>query len=102
SGYLLSSRSSYSENAVLTEYFTKHSDFSVDYFTVTAMVQDGATTRVTSSTFKKEPTGERFEPAGCEVVRSPHGRPLEAVSGWEQLDRPHLQFLRLQKRKQFS
>src|SRR5262245_8803511 len=32
-GYLLSSRSLYSENAVLTEYFTKHNDFGVDYFT---------------------------------------------------------------------
>jgi hypothetical protein len=69
SGYLLSSRSSYSDNAVLTEYFTKHSDFGADYFTVTAMVQDGATTRVTSSTFKKEPNGDKFKPAGCDVVR---------------------------------
>jgi hypothetical protein len=68
-GYLLSSRSSYSENAVLTEYFTKHSDFGVEYFTVTAMVQDGAATRVTSSTFKKEPNGTKFKPTGCEVVR---------------------------------
>ena len=68
-GYLLSSRSSYSDNAVLTEYFTKHSDFGIDYFTVTAMVQDGAAIRVTSSTFKKEPNGDKFKPAGCEVVR---------------------------------
>ena len=68
-GYLLSSRSSYSENAVLTEYFSKHSDFGVEYFTVTAMVQDGAQTRVTSSTFKKEPNGSKFSPSGCEVVR---------------------------------
>src|SRR5439155_23333028 len=66
-GYLLSSRSSYSDNAVLTEYFTKHSDFGIDYFTVTAMVQDGAAIRVTSSTFKKEPNGDKFKPAGCEV-----------------------------------
>jgi hypothetical protein len=69
SGYLLSSRSSYSDNAVLTEYFTKHSDFGVEYFTVTASVQDGAATRVTSSTFKKEPNGAKFKPAGCDVVR---------------------------------
>jgi hypothetical protein len=68
-GYLLSSRSTYSENAVLTEYFSKHSDFGVDYFTVTAVIQDGPTTRATSSTFKKEPNGNKFEPSGCEVVR---------------------------------
>jgi hypothetical protein len=68
-GYLLSSRSSYSDNAVLTEYFSKHSDFGVDYFTVTASVQDGNQLRVTSSTFKKEATAAKFKPAGCEVVR---------------------------------
>jgi len=69
SGYLLSSRSAYSGNAVLTEYFTKHSDFGVEYFTVTASVQDGPLTRVTSSTFKKEADGSKFKPSGCEVVR---------------------------------
>ena len=69
SGYLLSSRSSYSDNATLTEYFSKHSDFSVDYFTVTALVQDGPQSRATSSTFKKEPNGSKFTPAGCEIVR---------------------------------
>jgi hypothetical protein len=68
-GYLLSSRSSYSDNAVLTEHFTRHSDFGADYFTVTAIVEDGATTRVTSSTFKKEPNGSKFTPTGCEIVR---------------------------------
>jgi hypothetical protein len=69
SGYLLSSRSSYSDNATLTEYFSKHSDFGVEYFTVTASVQDGNQLRVTSSTFKKEATGAKFKPAGCEIVR---------------------------------
>jgi len=68
-GYLLSSRSTYGENAILTEYFSKHSDFGVDYFTVTAVIQDGATTRATSSTFKKEADGSKFKPSGCEVVR---------------------------------
>jgi hypothetical protein len=68
-GYLLSSRSSYSDNAVLTEYFSRHSDFGTDYFTVTASVQDGPVTRVTSSTFKKEPNGSKFKPTGCEIVR---------------------------------
>jgi hypothetical protein len=69
SGYLLSSRAPYSENAVLTEHFTRHSDFGQDYFTVTAIVADGPTTRISSSTFKKEPNGSKFSPTGCEVVR---------------------------------
>ena len=41
-GYLLSSRAPYSENAVLTEHFTRHADFGMEYFTVTAIVEDGA------------------------------------------------------------
>jgi hypothetical protein len=69
SGYLLSSRSAYSDNAVLTEYFSKHTDFGTEYFTVTAQIQDGPLTRVTSSTFKKEADGAKFKPTGCDVVR---------------------------------
>ena len=70
SGYLLSSRSAYSENAVLTEYFMPHSDFGAEYLTVVAMIEDGpGAARITSSTFKKEPNGAKFKPTGCEVVR---------------------------------
>jgi hypothetical protein len=69
-GYLLSQRTPYSDNAVLTEHFTRHSDFGTDYVTVTAAVEDGAgAARVTSSTFKKEPDGSKFSPTGCDVVR---------------------------------
>ena len=68
-GYLLSSRAPYSENAVLTEHFTRHQDFGVEYFTVTAVVEDGPATRISSSTFKKEPNGSKFAPTGCETVR---------------------------------
>jgi hypothetical protein len=68
-GYLLTSRSAYSENATLTEYFTRHSAFGNDYLTVTAQLVDGGTTRVVSSTFKKEPNGSKFSPTGCEIVR---------------------------------
>jgi hypothetical protein len=67
-GYLLSSRNTYSENAVLTEHFTRHSDFGVDYFTVTAIIDDGGADRITSSTFKKEPDGKKFSPSGCDIV----------------------------------
>ena len=69
SGYLLSSRSAYSDNATLTEFFSKHTDFGQDYFTVTAQIQDGSMTRITSSTFKKEANGSKFSPGPCEVVR---------------------------------
>ena len=68
-GYLLSSRNTYSERAVLTEHFTHHQDFGVEYFTVTAIIDEGGASRITSSTFKKEPDGSRFKPSGCDVVR---------------------------------
>ena len=68
-GYLLTSRSNYSDNTVLTEDFIYHSDFGEEYFTVSAIVQDGGSTRITSSTFKKEPDGSGFRPSGCDIVR---------------------------------
>jgi hypothetical protein len=69
-GYLLSSRSAYSENAVLTESFARHSDFGMEYLTVIASLEDGGgNPRVVSSTFKKEADGSKFAPTGCEVVR---------------------------------
>jgi len=69
-GYLLSSRNTYGENAVLTEHFTKHSDFGLEYFTVTAVIEEGGgNSRVTSSTFKKEPNNSKFAPTGCEIVK---------------------------------
>jgi hypothetical protein len=69
-GYLLTSRSYYSEDTVLTEHFTRHAAFGEEYFTVTAIVEDGGAMRATSSTFKKEPDGSRFTPSGCELVPS--------------------------------
>jgi len=68
-GYLLSSRNTYSENAVITEYFAPHSDFGADYMTVITTIEDGGNPRIVSSTFKKEPNGSKFKPTGCEVAR---------------------------------
>jgi hypothetical protein len=68
-GYLLTSRSNYSENAVLTEYFNKSTDFGVDYLTVVAIINDPAGNHTTSSTFKKEPNGSKFSPTGCDIVK---------------------------------
>ena len=68
-GYLLSSRNTYTENAVITEYFAAHSDFGTDYMTVVTSIEDGGNPRIVSSTFKKEPNGSKFKPSGCDVVR---------------------------------
>jgi hypothetical protein len=68
-GYLLTSRSAYSENATLTEYFSRHSDFGADYMTVVAIITDPAGNHTTSSTFKKEPNGSKFSPTGCDIVK---------------------------------
>ena len=69
-GYLLSSRNSYSENAVITEYFMPHQDFGTQYLTVMTSIEDGGgNPRLVSSTFKKEPDGSKFRPTGCDVVR---------------------------------
>jgi len=68
-GYLLTSRSSYSENATLTEYFIRHSDFGAEYLSVVAIIADPAGNHTTSSTFKKEPNGSKFSPTGCDIVK---------------------------------
>ena len=69
-GYLLSSRNTYSENAVITEYFMPHQDFGVQYLTVVTSIEDGGgNARIVSSTFKKEPDGSKFKPTGCEAVK---------------------------------
>lgn len=68
-GYLLTSRSNYSENAVLREQFVHHSDFGAEYLTVVAIIEDGGSTGTTSSTFKKEADGSGFSPTSCEVFR---------------------------------
>jgi len=68
-GYLLTSRSAYSENATLTEYFIRHSDFGADYLSVVAIITDPAGNHTTSSTFKKEPNGAKFNPTGCDIVK---------------------------------
>jgi hypothetical protein len=73
-GFLLTSRDTYTENAVLTESFIKHSEFGNDYLTVVATLDDAGGggrggNKVVSSTFKKEPDGSKFKPSGCEIVR---------------------------------
>lgn len=70
SGYLLSNRSTYSENATMTEYFIRSSEFGEDHITVVAIITDpGGRNVTTSSTFKKEPDNSKFSPTGCDIVK---------------------------------
>ena len=67
-GYLRKNGVPYSENAVVTEYFDRHSDFGTEWFTVTTVVEDPQYLTqpfITSTHFKKEPDGSKWNPLGC-------------------------------------
>ena len=67
-GYLRKNGVPYSENAVLTEYFDRHSDFGDEWFTVTTIVEDAEylTQRfITSSHFKRETDDSNWNPSPC-------------------------------------
>ncbi len=71
-GYLRPNGFPYSENAIVTEYFDRHADFGAEWFTVTTTVDDPtflAQNFLTSSSFRKEPDGSKFNPGPCEVTR---------------------------------
>ena len=71
-GYLRPNGFPYSENAVVTEYFDRHTDFGAEWFTVTTTVDDPAFLTqnfLTSSSFRKEPDGSKFSPGPCEATR---------------------------------
>jgi hypothetical protein len=70
-GYLRKNGVPYSEKAVVTEYFDRHAAYGTEYFTVVTIVDDPTYLSqpfVTSSHFKKEPDGAKFNPTGCEVT----------------------------------
>jgi hypothetical protein len=67
-GYLRKNGVPYSENAVVTEYFDRHTDFGTDWFTVTTIVEDPQYLTqpfITSTHFKKEPDGSKWNPTAC-------------------------------------
>ena len=68
-GYLRKNGVPYSENAVVNEYYDYHSEPNGDeWFTVTTVVTDPqylAVPFVTSSDFKKEPDGSKWDPQPC-------------------------------------
>jgi hypothetical protein len=70
-GYLRKNGVPYSENALVTEYFDRHAAYSVEWFTVTTIVEDPRYLNqpfITSSHFKREPDGSKWNPTPCEIA----------------------------------
>ncbi len=68
-GYFRRNGVPYSENAVMTEYFDRHAAYGTDWFTVTTSVDDPKYLTqpfITSTHFKKEADGSRWNPTPCE------------------------------------
>ena len=71
-GYLRKNGVPYSENAVVTEYFDRHAAYGTEWFTVTTIVEDPRYLNqpfITSSHFKREPDGSKWNPTPCEIPR---------------------------------
>jgi hypothetical protein len=70
-GYLRKNGVPYSDTAVVTEYFDRHSESNGDeWFTVTTIVDDPkylAQSFITSTHFKKEPDASKWYPAPCKA-----------------------------------
>jgi hypothetical protein len=68
-GYLRKNGVPYSEKAIVTEYFDRHSEPNGDqWFTVTTIVEDPTYLDepfITSSHFKREPDGAKWHPTAC-------------------------------------
>ena len=67
-GYLRWNGVPYSENAVITEYFDRHGAFDQEWFTVTTIVEDPTYLNqpfVTSTHFRREPDGSKWDPTPC-------------------------------------
>lgn len=70
-GYLRKNGIPYSENAELTEYFSRVAGFGNEYLTVLSIVHDPIYLNqdfVTSSHFKREPDGSRWRPSPCRTA----------------------------------
>jgi hypothetical protein len=70
-GYLRKNGVPYSENALLTEYFSRFSAVGNDYLTVLTVVHDPAylaTDFITSSQFKREADGSKWNPSPCRTA----------------------------------
>jgi hypothetical protein len=70
-GYLRKNGLPYSEDAELTEYFSRVSGFGNDYLTVLSIVHDPmylSQDFVTSSHFKREPDDGNWNPTPCRTA----------------------------------
>ena len=70
-GYLRRNGIPYSENAVLTEYFSRVAGFGNDYLTVLSIVHDPTYLNqdfVTSSHFRREPDDSNWSPQPCRIT----------------------------------
>jgi hypothetical protein len=73
-GYLRKNGIPYSEDARLTEYFSRISVLGNDYLTVLTIVHDPAyltTDFITSSQFKREPDASKWNPSPCRTAPPP-------------------------------
>jgi len=71
-GYLRKNGVPYSENADMTEYFDRHTDYRVEWFTVTTIIEDSKYLTqpfITSTHFRREPDGSKWNPSPCETTR---------------------------------
>ena len=70
-GYLRKNGVPYSENAVVTEYFDRHTESNGDqWFTVTTIVDDPkylGQSFITSTHFKKEADASKWSPSPCKA-----------------------------------
>jgi hypothetical protein len=69
-GYLRKNGVPYSEDAVMTEYFDRHTDFGDQWFTVMAIIEDSkylSQPFVLTTSFKKEPDNSKFRPTPCAI-----------------------------------
>ena len=70
-GYFRKNGIPYSENATVTEYFDRHDDYGSEWFTVLTVLDDPknlVSPFVTTTHFKKEADGSKFNPQPCETM----------------------------------
>jgi hypothetical protein len=70
-GYFRKNGLPYSENAKITEYFDRHDDFGSEWFTVLTVLDDPkylVSPFVTTTHFKRESSGAKFNPQPCETL----------------------------------
>jgi hypothetical protein len=71
-GYLRTNGVPFSENAVLTEYFDRHTDLGVDYITHARIIDDLKylnETYIVTSHFKRESDASKWNPKPCVTAR---------------------------------